>query len=137
MPATNHDKPTEGPPTSVGPLVTSGGASATEGTLLHDMHVLEKVRPEPPKGLNAYEKRRWEQQERLLTQYGHQLLLLRLQGEAAEAFRTGQDSQAPSMQDINTANKNFERILDEIGKSGGKLARHYKIRVQDIQRSLH
>jgi hypothetical protein len=37
---------------------------------MHDMHGLEKVRPEPPKGLNAYEKRRWEQQERFLMQYG-------------------------------------------------------------------
>jgi hypothetical protein len=37
MPATNHDKPTEGPPTSVGPLVTSVGASAAEGILMHDI----------------------------------------------------------------------------------------------------
>ena len=61
MTTTKDRKPTEGPPTSVGPLVTSVGASATEDTLMHDMHGLQKVRPEPPKGLNAYEKRRWEQ----------------------------------------------------------------------------
>lgn len=66
MTTTQDRKPTEGPPTSVGPLVTSVGASATEGTALHDMHVPEKARPEPPEGLNAYEKRRWEQQESFL-----------------------------------------------------------------------
>ena len=69
--------------------------------------------------------------------YDHQLLLLRLQGTAAEAFRTGDDSHAPSINDIKTANENFERILDEIGKAGGKLARCYKLRGQDIQTSFH
>ena len=34
------------------------------------MHNPEKARPEPPDGLNAYEKRRREQQERFLAQYG-------------------------------------------------------------------
>lgn len=65
--------------------------------------------------------------------YAHQLNLLNLYKVAAEAFRSGTDTQAPSVKEMTAANKSFARVLDQMGAIGGKLARHYRISTQEYQ----
>lgn len=74
--------------------------------------------------------------EKLDESYGHQLNLLNLQGAAAEAFRAGRDQEAPTTREIMGANQAFARVLDDIGKAAGKLARHYRISAQESQSQL-
>lgn len=78
----------------------------------------------------------WELKAKLEESYGHQLNLLNLYGIAASAFRSGRDSQAPSVRGVESANKAFARILDQMGSIAGKLARHYRISSQDYQQEL-
>ena len=75
-------------------------------------------------------------QMKLNESYAYQLNLLRLYGVAAEAFRSGRDTQAPSAQEMTLANKSFARILDQMGATASKLARHYHISAQEYQREL-
>ena len=77
-----------------------------------------------------------ELKAKLEESYGHQLNLLNLYGIAASAFRSGRDSQAPSAKEMESANKSFARILDQMGAITGKLAKHYRISPQDYQREL-
>lgn len=68
--------------------------------------------------------------------YTHQLNILNLLGVAADAFRSGRDSQAPPAEEMMSANKSFGRVLDQMGAIAGKLTRHYRISVQEYQREL-
>lgn len=68
--------------------------------------------------------------------HAHQLNLLNLYGIAASALRSGREDQAPSNKDIMSANRAFARVLDQMGKMGGRLARHYHISPQEYQRQL-
>lgn len=77
-----------------------------------------------------------ELQAELDESYAHQLNLLNLYGYAADAFRSGKDAQAPSAKEMTAANKAFAHVLDQMGAIAGKLARHYRISVQDYQREL-
>ncbi len=90
----------------------------------------------PILGDNAGSKIMLEFQMKLRESYAYQLNLLNLQGIAAEAFRRGRDDQAPSSKELTSANKSFARVLDQIGKVGGKLARHYRISTQEYQSEL-
>ena len=74
--------------------------------------------------------------QKLEESFPHQLSLLNLQGYAREAFRAGKEHEAPTASEIMVANRAFTRVLDDIGKAGGKLARHYRISVQEYQRQL-
>ena len=76
----------------------------------------------------------FEFRTKLQESYGHQLDVLRLWGMAADACRRGRDWEAPSEEELMSANKSFARVLEQIGKAGGKLARHYRMSVQDYQR---
>lgn len=75
-------------------------------------------------------------QMKLDESHAHQLNLLNLYGIAAEAFRRGRDDQAPSSKEFASANNSFARVLDQMGRIGGKLARHYRISAQEYQREL-
>lgn len=75
-------------------------------------------------------------QMKLNESYSYQLNLLNLLGVGAEAFRSGRDTQAPSVKEMTAANKSFARVLDQMGAIGGKLARHYRISVQEYQHEL-
>ncbi len=75
-------------------------------------------------------------QMKLNESYAYQLNLLNLYKVAAEAFRSGIDSQAPSVKEIMSANKSFARILDQMGAIAGKLARHYRVSAQEYQREF-
>ncbi len=75
-------------------------------------------------------------QTKLNESYPHQLNLLRLYGMATEAFRSGRDDQAPTANEMMSANKSFAHILDQMGAIASKLARHYKISAQEYQREL-
>lgn len=77
-----------------------------------------------------------EFQMKLNESYAHQLNLLNLYKIAADAFRRGRDDQAPSNKEFTSANNSFARGLDQIGKIGGKLARHYGISPQEYQREV-
>jgi len=75
-------------------------------------------------------------QMKLGESYAHQLNLLNLYDVAADAFRSGRDAQAPSAKEMMSANKSFARILDQMGATASKLARHYQISVQEYQREF-
>lgn len=63
--------------------------------------------------------------------YQHQMNLLNLYKAAAQASRSGDESAAPSVKEIQRANKSFGRLLDKMGRTAGKLTRHYKISAQE------
>ncbi len=75
-------------------------------------------------------------QMKLDESYPYQLNLLNLYGIAADAFRSRRDDQAPSAKEMTVANDSFARVLDQMGAIGGKLARHYRISVQEYQMEL-
>lgn len=75
-------------------------------------------------------------QTKLHEAHAHQLNLLNLYGVAAEAFRRGREDQSPSQKEFKSANSAFARVLDEMGKIGGNMARHYRISVQEYQEGL-
>ena len=66
----------------------------------------------------------------------HQLLELHGMGAAAEAFRRGADESPISLDEIRRSQRAFEKSLDKLGGVGAKLARHYKISHQELQRLL-
>ena len=66
--------------------------------------------------------------------YQHQMNLLNLYKIAAQAFRTGNESAAPSAKEMQRANEAFGRLLDKMGRTVSKMARHYKISPQEILR---
>ena len=73
---------------------------------------------------------------RLEESHKHQFNMLRLWGVAAEAFGSGRDYQAPSEKELMSIYRSFARVLDDMGKIAGKLARHYRIPPQEYQREL-
>ena len=75
-------------------------------------------------------------QMKLSESYMHQYNLLNLYKIAADAFRRQMEDQAPSKNEFMTANKNFGRILDEMGKTAAKLARHYGILLEEYQNQI-
>lgn len=77
-----------------------------------------------------------ELQKKLDECLAHQLNLLNLYGQAASAFRRGRQDQSPSHKDVMSANRSFARALDQMGPIGGKLARRYRISLQELQREL-
>ncbi len=68
--------------------------------------------------------------------YGYQLNVLAVMGQAADAFRREREAESPSYEELMSANKSFARVLDQMGKVGGKLARHYRSSLQEVQREL-
>lgn len=77
-----------------------------------------------------------EFQQKLHESYAHQLNLLNLYRIAAAAFRGGREDQAPSDKELTAANNSFAHVLDEMGRIGGKLAKHYRISGQEYQRQI-
>jgi len=67
--------------------------------------------------------------------YKHQMNLLNLYKIGAQAFKNGDDSAAPSGEEMQEANEAFGRLLDKMGHTAGKLARHYKISAREYLRS--
>jgi len=85
---------------------------------------------------NTGAKTMLELQKKLDECLAHQLNLLNLYGLAASAFRRGRQDQSPSHKDVMSANRSFARALDQMGPIGGKLARRYRISLQELQREL-
>ena len=75
-------------------------------------------------------------QKKLEESHQHQLNQLRLLGAAAEAFRSRRDYEAPSSEEMMSSNKAFTKVLDQMGATGGQLARHYRISAQEYQAEL-
>jgi hypothetical protein len=66
--------------------------------------------------------------------YQHQMNLLNLYKIAAQAFRIGDERSAPSSKEMKRANESFGRLLDKMGRTASKMARHYEISPQEVLR---
>ncbi len=74
-----------------------------------------------------------EMQMKLDESYNYQFEILRLLGNARVAFLRGRDNEAPSQNDMMKVYKLHGSILDEMGKTAARLAKHYHISPQDYQ----
>ena len=63
--------------------------------------------------------------------YQHQMNLPNLYKAASPAVRSGDEGAASSVKEIQRAHESFGRLLDKMGHTAGKLARHYKISAQE------
>lgn len=114
-----------------------------EETRLAAIDVLREVQTEtssprfwPVLRDNKGSKMMLEFQMKLNESHAHQLNLLNLYGKAAEAFRRGREEEAPSNKEFILANSSFARVLDQMGKVGGKFARYYHISSQEYQMNI-
>ena len=64
---------------------------------------------------------------------GCQLNLLRVWGLAAEAFRTGKEHSAPSIEELMSLSGDYTRLLGEMGAIGVSLAVWYKITAKELE----
>ena len=77
-----------------------------------------------------------EVQMKLDKSYDYQFEILRLLGNARTAFLKGREDEAPSNKDMMKIYRKHGDIIDDMGKTAAKLAKHYRISAQDYQQEI-